>query len=378
LVGLKITHSPLLIQQYLPGSGHGVNVLSRQGKIIQYFEYERLHEPGFGGGSSLRRSVKTDQKLKKQCEELLKSFSYTGVGMCEFRYSASKYYLMEFNARFWGSLNLPMFCGMDFPKLLLASSTQSNADQICYHTNRSARNLSKDLKWHIKNINFKTSLEIIILPVSILYGLILRKETLDIEKFDDPCPSLLHYSLLFRKAFTRVAELYYLKLFSLFSIFYRFKFKSRLVSASTICFVCRGNIIRSAFAEAYLNKKYDNSDDISRLQVVSLGTIDIINRKCPKKAIEVADEYGVDLRNHLSKSLQTWQGESVGTIFITKDIRQFYAVKRSHPLCTVFPMGLFSSTDVCIADPYRKDIEQYKKSFALIKEALDNLFNESI
>ena len=41
--------------------------------------------------------------------------------MMEYRWDArtNRYYLMEMNGRFWGSLHLALYAGVDFPKLLL-------------------------------------------------------------------------------------------------------------------------------------------------------------------------------------------------------------------------------------------------------------------
>jgi biotin carboxylase len=43
---------------------------------------------------------------------------WQGVGMFEYRWdlTSGRFFLMEFNSRFWGSLHLAMFAGVDFPR----------------------------------------------------------------------------------------------------------------------------------------------------------------------------------------------------------------------------------------------------------------------
>jgi biotin carboxylase len=50
----------------------------------------------------------------------IEALEWWGVGMLEYRWDAATgtFALMEFNARFWGSLHLALFAGVDFPRLL--------------------------------------------------------------------------------------------------------------------------------------------------------------------------------------------------------------------------------------------------------------------
>ena len=49
--------------------------------------------------------------------------NWNGISMFEYRWdpSTDKFFLMELNARFWGSLHLPIHAGVDFPKLLVSA-----------------------------------------------------------------------------------------------------------------------------------------------------------------------------------------------------------------------------------------------------------------
>ncbi len=54
----------------------------------------------------------------------LEHLNWQGVAMLEYRWdpASDRLYLMEMNARFWGSLHLALYAGVDFPRLLLDAS----------------------------------------------------------------------------------------------------------------------------------------------------------------------------------------------------------------------------------------------------------------
>jgi len=114
-----------LIQHYCPGHGLGQFFLIHNGKVIQRFQHERLHEwPPEGGTSTLCKAldINAHQKLMQQSENLLHALHWEGVAMVEYRYDpkTGAACLMEINGRFWGSYPLAQRCGADFGWLLLA------------------------------------------------------------------------------------------------------------------------------------------------------------------------------------------------------------------------------------------------------------------
>lgn len=112
---------PFLYQRLVPGTGAGVFALYDRGRPLAFFAHRRLREkPPEGGVSVLSESVAPDPELLGHARKLLDSVSWHGVAMVEFRQSAEAgAYLMEVNARFWGSLQLAIDAGVDFPRLLL-------------------------------------------------------------------------------------------------------------------------------------------------------------------------------------------------------------------------------------------------------------------
>lgn len=72
-----------------------------------------------------RESVVADPALVERSRRLLARLNWQGVAMVEYKIDASTGmpYLMEINGRFWGSLQLAIDAGVDFPRLLLEVAT---------------------------------------------------------------------------------------------------------------------------------------------------------------------------------------------------------------------------------------------------------------
>ena len=106
-----------MIQEFIPGHGTGLFCLYHHGQPIQFFAHTRLREkPPEGGVSVLSQAAQLDDQLLAYATTLLNSVNWHGVAMVEFRIAADgTAYLMEVNTRFWGSLQLAIDAGVDFP-----------------------------------------------------------------------------------------------------------------------------------------------------------------------------------------------------------------------------------------------------------------------
>ena len=114
---------PFMLQEFIPGHGAGVFALYNQGQPIVFFAHQRLREkPPRGGVSVLSCSVPPNPLLVNVASQLLDAVEWHGVAMIEFKIAPDGTpYLMEVNTRFWGSLQLAIDAGVDFPSLLLQS-----------------------------------------------------------------------------------------------------------------------------------------------------------------------------------------------------------------------------------------------------------------
>ena len=129
---------PVLLQHRIDGTGVGISVLVWEDVLIAAFAHRRIREkPPSGGVSVLRESIPIDQKLLELSLALLRKFSWKGVAMVEYKLDSNTGipYLMEINGRFWGSLQLAIDAGVDFPNLLVQLALeQTPAPVLTYET----------------------------------------------------------------------------------------------------------------------------------------------------------------------------------------------------------------------------------------------------
>lgn len=113
---------PFLAQRLVPGEGCGVFLLARDGEVSCAFAHRRLREkPPWGGVSTLCEAAPPDPALLEHARRLLAALRWSGVAMVEFKRDPTdgRAWLMEINGRFWGSMQLAVAAGIDFPRLWL-------------------------------------------------------------------------------------------------------------------------------------------------------------------------------------------------------------------------------------------------------------------
>jgi len=105
-----------------PGVGEGFFALRWSGRIVAMFAHRRLREkPPTGGVSVYRESIPLDEALVGPGRRLLEALDWQGVAMveCKREETTGRQVIMEVNGRFWGSLQLAIDAGVDFPSLLV-------------------------------------------------------------------------------------------------------------------------------------------------------------------------------------------------------------------------------------------------------------------
>ena len=122
-----------IVQEYIPGEGRGIFVLMNRGQLRAAFAHRRIREkPPAGGVSVLSESVALDTQLLERAERILEALKWHGVAMVEFKRDArdgvSK--LLEINGRFWGSLQLAVDAGVDFPSLLYRMAVEGDVEPV--------------------------------------------------------------------------------------------------------------------------------------------------------------------------------------------------------------------------------------------------------
>jgi predicted ATP-grasp superfamily ATP-dependent carboligase len=138
-----------LLQSYVEGTGKGVFALCDRGRAVAWFAHERIRDVRpTGSGSSLRRSILLEPRLREPAERLLAELSWHGPAMVEFRDDGiNPPWLMEVNGRFWTSLELAIQSGVDFPRLWLEILSDRPVQPVApYRTNVTLRWIWGDMR----------------------------------------------------------------------------------------------------------------------------------------------------------------------------------------------------------------------------------------
>jgi predicted ATP-grasp superfamily ATP-dependent carboligase len=178
-------YGPLLAQEYIPQGGEvGVYTLfNEESKPIALSVQKRIRSyPVSGGPSTLRETVKNEE-LAEISFKLLRAMNWYGLAMVEFRIDArnGKPKLMEINPRFWGSLQLSILAGVNFPYLLYRLFKEGSVDPVLdYAIGTKCRwILPGDILWYLSSPNkIKNSKEFFRFDISD-----------DIISYDDPGPT---------------------------------------------------------------------------------------------------------------------------------------------------------------------------------------------
>jgi predicted ATP-grasp superfamily ATP-dependent carboligase len=106
----------MVAQERVEGEARCVSLLyDMEGVLSAAFVHCRLHEyPVDGGPSTLRESIRDEALVERACA-VVDRVGWQGVIQLEFKGE----YLLDINPRFWGSLNLAVEAGVNFPDLLL-------------------------------------------------------------------------------------------------------------------------------------------------------------------------------------------------------------------------------------------------------------------
>jgi len=187
-----------LIQEFIPpgGGAFGMEVLfNKAGKVRAIFVHRRLREyPPTGGPSTLRESVRMPE-LAEMGVKLLSSLNWYGVAMVEFKVDPrdGKAKLMEVNPRFWGSLQLSIYSGVDFPYLLYRMTVEGDVEPVNgYRVGVRCRWIAGDILSFLRDGDrFKKA------PSFFHF----RGEKFDILSRDDPAPFFVSFLFFLRDAF---------------------------------------------------------------------------------------------------------------------------------------------------------------------------------
>lgn len=364
-------YTPLQVQKWVPGHGYGVEVLVSHGKIVMSFAHERLHEvPLAGGASSYRKSIPMPPELYAASQKVMSALEYHGVAMVEFRGGGGggNNWLMEVNPRFWGSLPLSSFSGVDFPRALVEMTLRGiTPGESSYRTGRYARNIERDIVWFkLVLMRFRHSCKCAnakLLGRSLLevFRVFSGREIWDGACFRDPMPILRilasvvgrEFAGMVLKVRNRVVRVAWKRLSRLRS--------RRFSKARRILFLCYGNVCRSAYAEKCAKALGDTMKEFR-----SAGFHNEAGRRAPEDFQRVALAHGVDISNHQSRCVSAADLEWADMICIM-DEKNFNLLRgmSRNSLRKVIWLGALDGKGIDISDPY--DMSQEGKGAILCR-----------
>lgn len=123
---------PPFLQEFVKGEGYGFFALFNHGTPKAIFMHRRIRErPVTGGPSTCAESVYVS-KLMDYGLRMLKALKWHGVAMVEFKKDSrdEMFKLMEINPKFWGSLDLAIASGVNFPYLLYKMATDGDVNPV--------------------------------------------------------------------------------------------------------------------------------------------------------------------------------------------------------------------------------------------------------
>lgn len=403
--------APSLVQQRIVGPGEGLFTLFDRGRLLTAFAHRRLREkPPSGGVSVLSESIPVDPDLRDAAIRLLGPLGWHGVAMLEFKRDpkSGQRFLMEVNGRFWGSLQLAVDAGVDFPHLTYQLAVgQTPAVPRSYRIGVTSRWFLGDLD-HLL-LRLRKSDEALHLPPAspsrsrvvfdflkvaqpgmrydVIAGSDLRpfiyeftQYTRDLMKMDTHVPAragLLRFSWELACAFAGAIGGKAAKTMHRWIAAWQMMRIRRnprpllhaLRSAQTVLVVCQGNIIRSPFA-ARLVAHAATGD--RRLSVRSGGLAAVAGKPSHPSAVLTATKQRIDLTDHHASPLDEQVVRTSDVIFVM-EVRHLLEMRRRFPNAaakTFLLTCLATETPLEIQDPYNGDLSRFEACFEHITRAV--------
>ena len=368
-------------QEYIKGTGIGVDLLFNRGLEVWHFAHRRLHEyPLTGGGSTYRCSVSPPKELLKTANALLSALEWHGVAMVEFKMRQDgTFVLMEINPRLFGSLALAIDAGVNFPYGLLQLANGGPVPpQPPYKVPYYTRHLPDDIQWQVANLKANHKNRMFLTKSRSRSFLEMFRPILGSESWDHFDLADLMVTAVMLKA---ICDLYSRSIARLLSPPWRklsiLLHHRRLIrhlgmqaeSPGKLLFLCHGNICRSPFAAALAQRI------LPGITIESAGAYSISDRPCDPAIIAEARLAGIDLSRFGSRTVSEQQLRDADLILVM-DTKNYDWVRQRHPeaLAHTTMLGLFASApSINIDDPYGKPLPEVAKTCKKIASAVEGV-----
>lgn len=142
-----------------------------------------------------------------------------------------------------------------------------------------------------------------------------------------------------------------------------------MVLPSPILMICAGNLCRSPFAEVYMRMRFEEAGVDA--ECFSRGLLAMPGRKVPDLALKVAQEFGVDLSNHVSQTLLAPDLDRAAMVMVMEmEQRQHLSKLRPAHIGKVMMLSQPGGGEK-ISDPMGRSEETFHRVYSEIAEYVD-------
>lgn len=358
-----IGSSSFMIQKIVNGYGVGFNILSHNGNIINYYSHRRIIE-GYDAPSTFRGTAISEKYFDiSLLRKVVEYIGWNGVAMLEFKVQDGVPYIMEINGRFWGSLEVGIKSGFNFPELLIDLHFNNISKQNPPYRDIQVRNLLADTSLHLfELLNSRRFKFFFAWFFSLPKYFFKSNHFIEDNIFFDPKFRTLQWMRFFWN---------FLKKFKKSDKFTvpKNSFRPTFKESDGICFVCFGNICRSPFAEMYVKRYYPNN------RVFSTGFFDLDKRLPPMNAVLAAQKFGLDISLHYSTNIDTLHFVDINTYFVMDNSNYNIAKKyfSKNDLKKIYFLDPVNQ----ISDPYKMDLQYFLIIYNQIAKSIDLLMERN-
>ena len=389
---------PSMIQRYIPGHGEGVFGLFRTGNPSVLFAHRRLRErPPSGGVSVLREAIALPEPMTAYAVRTMQFARWDGVAMIEFKVDRETQvpYLMEVNGRFWGSLQLAIDAGIDFPALLYNSVTGTGAPAELQPYRVGTRS-----HWWLGGVDHLLARlrnpagELSLSPgagsrgaalVSLVNVFDIRAKN-EIFRTSDLAPGMNELAAYGRRLLTSISTKFgnrarsaYRKMrHALIDVGLKAGLNRKALGkrfpqrARTVLVLCKGNICRSPFVDKYLT--IAARQRALDLRVSSAGLDANAGRQAHPLALERSFKVGVPLDEHRAQAVSETLVNEADVILVMEPDQQEELIARFPQAAEkTFLLGHFDPERPLteIADPYGMPAAEFDACYARLSAACD-------
>lgn len=355
----NVNQVPVLIQEYLDGYGIGFNFISKDGEILNSYIHRRIHE--HKGVSTLRESLPSSfYDIEDRVKKLVGHIHWNGVGMVEFRVTPDQLpVLMEFNGRFFGSTELSVKSGINLPVQFIDIFLLNHDIETGLKPKHvSVRFLHDEVLLNGAKLARLRVREFMSWLADLIVSLFGRNHFIEDCLTKDPMFVSAIYIYDCRKWYNALKR-------KVMSMFIRIRPLDRksLTGLRRIMFFCHGNICRSPFAMEYARKV------CHEFVFNSAGVVEKEKRMPPCFAVKAAENFGVGLEKHLSRSLCSVNEDDVD-MYVVMDKRNYTSLRERN--ISSSKIRFLGNRE--ITDPYGGDINDYTAIYREIMSEIDRVF----